>query len=161
MAPDPDEALSLLVESYHGEVWGEAIFGTMAELLADEDQRAKLRTLARLEHTMAGFLAPLVPGGAADEAGQRANGEATAKGLVLFPWSEFVGSIEPVTEQFLATYRRLGEIAIRPDWVHAAEVLVRHEQALREFAREEMAGRPRPTAAVDRFLSDQFQTAGS
>ena len=161
MAPDPDEALSLLVESYHGEVWGEAIFGTLAELLADEDQRTKLRTLTLLEATMAGFLAPLVPSGAADEAGQRASGEETAKALVDVPWSDFVGSIEPVTEEFLAKYRRLGEVAIRPDWVAAAAVLVSHEEALRQFAREETAGQPHPTAAIERFLSDQFQTTGS
>lgn len=161
MPPEPDEALSLLVESYHGEVWGEAIFGTLAELLADEDHRAKLRTLTLLERTMAGFLAPLVPPGAADEAGQRASGEETAKALIDLPWSEFVGSIEPVTEQFLAKYRRLGEVATRPDWVAAAGVLVSHEEALGEFAREELAGHPHPTAAIDRFLADQFQTTGS
>jgi len=161
MPSEPDEALNLLVESYHGEIWGEAIFGALAELLADGGHRAKLRTLTLLEHTMAGFLAPLVPSGAADEAGQRASGEDMAKALADLPWSDFVGSIEPVTEEFLAKYRRLGEIAPRPDWVAAADVLVSHEEALREFARAEMAGHPHPTAAIDRFLSDQFQTAGS
>ncbi len=161
MAPDPDEALDLLVESYHGEIWGEAIFGTLAELLSDSDQQAKLRTLTLLERTMAGFLAPLVPRGAADEAAQRASGEEMAKALADLSWSDFVGSIEPVTKQFLAKYRRLGEIASRPDWAAAAGVLVTHEEALREFAREETAGRTHPTAAIERFLSDQFQTAGS
>jgi hypothetical protein len=97
----------------------------------------------------------------ADEAGQRASGEEPAKAGADLPWSDFVGSIEPVTEQFLAKYRRLGEVATRPDWAAAPRVLVNHEEALREFARSETAGRRHPTAAVDRFLSDQFQTAGS
>jgi hypothetical protein len=66
-------------------------------------------------------------------------------------WADLMAFFEQVTTEFLALYRRIGEIS-EADRVES-EILVAHEEALREFARWEMAGRSDDSLALIEALS--------
>jgi hypothetical protein len=72
--------------------------------------------------------------------------ETLAEVVAPLAWSDFIGAFEGITTQFLALYRRIGEIsaADRAESV----LLVTHEEALREFARRELAGRTDDSLAL-------------
>jgi hypothetical protein len=53
-------------------------------------------------------------------------------------WAELMATFEPVTTQFAAMYARIGELD--PAEQDTADLLVAHELALRQFARQELAG---------------------
>jgi hypothetical protein len=72
--------------------------------------------------------------------------EALAEAVAPLPWSDFMGAFESITTQFLALYRRIGEIS-EADGAEST-LLVAHEEALRDFARRELAGRDDSTVPI-------------
>jgi hypothetical protein len=64
--------------------------------------------------------------------------EALIEGTRADSWAGILGSFESITTQFLAVYRRIGELA--PAERDTADLLVAHELALGAFARRELAG---------------------
>jgi hypothetical protein len=65
--------------------------------------------------------------------------EAQAEAGAALAWADLMGFFEPITTEFLAVYRRIGELS-ETDRAES-DLLVAHEEALREFARRELAGR--------------------
>jgi hypothetical protein len=65
-------------------------------------------------------------------------------------WVDLWASGESITTQFLALYRRIGELAETEQ--EAAALLVAHEEALRDFARNEHAGGSDDSLGVIRSL---------
>ena len=59
---------------------------------------------------------------------------------VAMGWEELMVSFEPITSQYIPLYQRIGELD--PTEREISDLLVAHEQALRAFARAELAGRP-------------------
>jgi hypothetical protein len=76
--------------------------------------------------------------------------EALAEALAPLPWADFMAAFEPITTEFLAVYRRIGELS-EGDRAES-ELLVAHEEALREFARRELAGRTDDSLALIEVL---------
>ncbi len=68
-----------------------------------------------------------------------AEAEALAEALADVTWQGFLGSFEPIATQYLAMYRRIGEL--NPQERVVVEALMAHQLALREFSRLELAGR--------------------
>ena len=68
-----------------------------------------------------------------------AEAEALAEALADVSWESFLSSFEPITTQYLAMYRRIGEL--NPAEQATVDVLIAHELALREFGRLELTGR--------------------
>jgi hypothetical protein len=136
-----DDPLNVLwVKAYQGEVLGEALFGRMADQMDDEDHVAKMRVLAELERRTKMAVAPALERaglstGPDDESLQTA--EALA-GAASTPWKDLMATFEPITSQFCAMYRRIGELD--PSEKETSDLLVAHELALRSFARAEIAG---------------------
>jgi hypothetical protein len=136
-ADDPADVL--WVKAYQGEVLGEALFGRMAELIDDEEHAAKMRVLATLERRTKEAIAPaLERAGLSTEADPESLSTAEAlAGAASTPWKDLLATFEPITSQFCAMYRRIGELD--PSEKDASDLLVAHELALRNFARAEIA----------------------
>jgi len=136
-----DDPLNVLwVKAYQGEVLGEALFGRMADQMDDADHVAKMRVLAELERRTKEAIAPALERAGLstapeDESLQTAEALAGAAGT---PWKDLMATFEPITSQFCAMYRRIGELD--PSERETSELLVAHELALRNFARAEIAG---------------------
>jgi hypothetical protein len=137
----PDDPLDVLwVKAYQGEVLGEALFGRMADQIDDEEHKAKMRVLATLERRTKESIAPALeraglPTGPDPESLHTAEALSSAAST---PWTDLLATFEPITSQFCAMYRRIGELD--PSESEASELLVAHELALRSFARAEIAG---------------------
>jgi hypothetical protein len=131
----------LLVKAYQGEVLGETLFGTLADRYSDPDHSSKMRQLETLERRTKEAMVPAMeraglPTGPDQEAVKEGLGLADL--LDAAPWIDFMGTFEPVTTEFLAVYHRIAEV--NPDEHEVSALLVAHEEALREFGRQELAG---------------------
>jgi hypothetical protein len=148
-APDPifstqDGIEELWVKAYQGEVLGEQLFDRVAAQLEEDgevEHAAKMRALATMERRTKEAIAP-----ALERAGistqpdpeMLATAEILAGATATTPWNELMASFEPITSQCSAMYVRIGELD--PPEQAAADLLVAHELALRNFARAELAG---------------------
>jgi hypothetical protein len=146
-APDLQEIFSfddpldvLWVKAYQGEVLGEALFGRFADQIDDEEHKAKMRVLATLERRTKESIAPaLERAGLSTEPDPESLRTAEAlSSAACTPWKDLLATFEPITSQFCAMYRRIGELD--PAERETAELLVAHELALANFARAEIAG---------------------
>ncbi|HWF15151.1 MAG TPA: hypothetical protein VG244_03125, partial [Acidimicrobiales bacterium] len=59
-------------------------------------------------------------------------------GAARTPWVDLLATFEPITSQFCAMYRRIGELDSSER--EMSDLLVAHELALRAFASAEIAG---------------------
>lgn len=138
-----DDLGTLWVKAYQGEVSGEVLFGRLAENSGDPEHRRKLDVLRELEARTRHALVPAMQRHGLpiepDPAVER-DATALADGVATLPWSDLLSAFEPITTQFLAMYRRIGELA-PPEDREVAGLLVDHEEALCEFARRELSGR--------------------
>jgi hypothetical protein len=141
-SPEHDLGTSL-VKAYQGEVSGETLFGRLAQQSGEPEHRRKLDVLRELEARTRRVMVPAMQRHALpiepDPAVER-DAVALADGVATLAWSDLLSAFEPITTQFLAMYRRIGELAPAEDR-EMAVLLVDHEEALREFARRELSGR--------------------
>ena len=141
-SPD-DDAGTLLVKAYQGEVLGEILFGGMAARTEDASRRAKLEVLTTLERRTKEAMVPAMERHGLDTEPEPATLSSAAvlvEGTATMSWAEVWQSAEAITTQFMALYERIGEVD--PAERDIAALLVSHEAALRDFARKEMAGQP-------------------
>jgi hypothetical protein len=142
---DADE---LWVESYQGEVLGEALFALLAERESDPERRRQLDGLLLLERATKELAEPVLERRALDRgdtAGTVADAAGIADAVGTMQWEDFLGSLEPGTTQFLLKYRRLVELSTDETERGIAEAYVAHERALAAFARRALgqeAGEP-------------------
>ncbi|HSZ37914.1 MAG TPA: hypothetical protein VK773_12550 [Acidimicrobiales bacterium] len=137
----PADPLDVLwVKAYQGEVLGEALFDLIADQVDDDDHKAKMRVLAKLERRTKEAVAPaLERAGLPTEPDPESLKTAEAlSGAAATPWKDLLATFEPITSQFCAMYRRIGELD--PAERETSDLLVAHELALRDFARAEIAG---------------------
>jgi len=145
-APDPiftseDGLAELWIRAYQGEVLGELLFGGIAEQLADPDQAARMRVVATLERRTKEATAPaLERAGVPTDPDPEMEATATAllPGALAMTWIDLMRTIGPITEQYIPLYQRIGELS--PTERETSDLLVAHEEALRAFARAEIAG---------------------
>jgi hypothetical protein len=99
-----------------------------------------MRVLAELERRTKESIAPaLERAGLSTEPDPESLSTAEAlSGAASTPWNDLLATFEPITSQFCAMYRRIGELD--PSESETSELLVAHELALRNFARAEIAG---------------------
>ncbi len=141
-------ASELWVESYQGEVLGEALFGTMAEREDQPERRRQLEVLTLLERATKELAEPVFERRGLDRGDTEktlADAAELADVVAQMTWHEFLASIPPVTINFLAKYRQLVDLAADPHEREIAEAYVAHEQALAAFAHRclgEEAGDP-------------------
>jgi hypothetical protein len=147
----PDDDLNVLwVKAYQGEVSGEALFGRLSELVAEPGHRHRLDVLRELEaRTKAALVPAMEHHGLPTDADPDVERDARtlADASASLPWSVLMEAFEPITTQFIALYTRIGELA-RPADRGVADLLVAHEEALRAFARLELAGQGEDSLGV-------------
>jgi hypothetical protein len=137
----PDDPVDVLwVKAYQGEVLGEALFDRMADQIDDEGHKTKMRVLATLERRTKEAMVPaLERAGLSTEPDPESLRTAEAlAGAATTPWKDLLATFEPITSQFCAMYRRIGELDSSERAM--SDLLVSHELALRAFARAEIAG---------------------
>ncbi len=138
----------LWVESYQGEVLGEALFGLLAQRESDPEHRRHLEELTLLERATKQLAEPLFERRALDRGDSAASvslAAAMVDGTTAFVWDEFLRALLPVTTEFLAKYHELVDLASDDDERAIAEAYVAHEVALATWARRslgEEAGEP-------------------
>ncbi len=142
---DEDAIEKLWVQAYQGEVLGELLFERLASLLDDRSETehaGSMRVLATLERRTKEEVAPALTRAGiptAPDQEQLDLAVALAEGSVEMSWEDLMSATVAITGQFLPLYRRIGELD--PSEHDVAELLVAHEEALRDFARAELAGR--------------------
>jgi len=128
----------LWVESYQGEIFGETFFGLLARRESDSVHRHQLEVLARLERETKLLAEPVFDRNGFDRGDSEAS-IATAVELAeafgSLSWDDLLGSIGPITDQFLAKYRELVELCEDPADRSVAEAYVAHEEAIAALAR--------------------------
>jgi hypothetical protein len=134
----------LWVESYQGEVLGEALFGLLAERETDAERRRNLEALTLLERATKDLAEPVFEWRSLDR-GDTVATVAQAETMVdssPFVWDDFVRVLLPVTTDFLAKYRELVELSTDDRERAIAEVYVAHEEALAAWARRSLGEEP-------------------
>jgi hypothetical protein len=128
----------LWIESYQGEVVGEALFGAMAEREEDPVRRHQLTTLTLLERATKDLAESVFERRALDRGDSDASvaiAKQLADAMAELTWQDFLASIGPITEEFLAKYHELVRSAPDDAEREIAEAYVAHELALAAFAR--------------------------
>jgi hypothetical protein len=131
-----------VLQAYQGEVYGEALFGALAERARDPDARHKWRTLERLERETKLRLAPLVVrlcGRADEDDAQRERGRKDADALGAVAWSELMQLFAREFPKFIDEFESLERAAPARD-AGVMALLSAHEKALAAFARAEAEG---------------------
>ncbi len=134
-------ASELWVESYQGEVLGEALFGALAERESDSSRRHELEVLTLLERATKELAEPVFEMRKLDHgntAATLATAAELAEAVAGMTWEDFLASIEPGTEQFRARYRELVRLASDHTEREIAETYLAHEEALLAFARRSL-----------------------
>jgi hypothetical protein len=132
----------LLSWAYRGEVSGEALFARLATHFEPMGREAQFRRLAELERAMGDAVRPLLEEHEVDAGDlERSNADALAAAdeLGRQPFEHFVALFEPVTADALDRYHRLAALGGEEDRA-VFELLIAHEEALREYGRREQAG---------------------
>jgi hypothetical protein len=135
----------LWVDSYQGEVLGEALFGLLAEREKDPEHRRQLEVLTLLERTTKELAETVFERRGLDRGDSAASLSAAtrlADGLTGTSWKDFLGSFEPVISEFLAKYRELVRLVDDDTERAVAEAYVAHELALASFARRSLGQEP-------------------
>lgn len=131
-------------EWFQGEVYGEALFGTMADLCTDPALARKLRVLEQLEREMKELLLPAVreAGNPGDENPERiAEGRSDGARLANTPWREVMSGFRAELPAVLMQFQRVQALG-PPGKEHLLRQLTAHEQALLDFAIGELEGKP-------------------
>ncbi len=134
-------AAELWVESYQGEVLGEALFGLLAVRQDDPEHRHQLEVLTLLERTTKELAETVFEQrelDRGDSAATLATAAQLADGLADTSWTDFLGSFEPIISEFLTKYRQLVQLAGDATEQAIAEAYVAHELALASFARRSL-----------------------
>jgi len=131
-------AQELWVESYQGEVLGEAFFGWMADHEHEPEHKHQLEVLTQLETATKQLAEPLFERRGYERGDSEAtaeNGRQLAAASAEASWEDVMSAILPVTEVFLAKYHELVELAVDDAERDVALAYVAHEEALAAFAR--------------------------
>ncbi len=131
-----------LEERFQGEVFGEALFGTMAAACDDPARARKLRVLEQLERETKEFLLPLLEeaGYSGEESADRiADGEKLGAQLAKAPWPDLIRGFQTELERFVGEFEHAEALAPA-----GKESLLRHvtahERALLDFSNREIEG---------------------
>jgi len=153
---DRDTYLKELVAAYQAEVWGEAIFSTLADHATNEDEFEIWKTLTLLESTMRQRLIPLLERhglNTTPDEEQRRLGQERGKTRVAAGFSATIKSMTEALPSFLIRYARLEAEGPHEDRNELTS-LNAHEIALYEFATRALADGGRESLAPIRvFLS--------
>jgi hypothetical protein len=138
--------------AYHGEVYGEAMFAAMADVVEDPQRSAQLGVLALVERQTKEQLAPLCDreGIERDDAPWEVRGRGLAERAARpnWDWERFLRTFEPLTDQALLRYRSMRDVLAPEGDAATMRSLVIHEEVLQRYAKRSLAGEEEPTAPL-------------
>jgi hypothetical protein len=144
--------------AYNGEVYGEAMFDAMAEVVEDPRRSAWLRLCGVLERQTKEDLGQLCDreGIARDDATWEAKGRGIAERAARpgWEWDRFLRSFSPVTGPALLRYRHMRDVLAPEGDAAAMAALVAHEDALQHLADGLLADDADPAGPLLRTLRD-------
>lgn len=129
-------------ERFQGEVYGEALFRTMAERCEVPEHARKLRVLEQLERETKELLLLAVreAGYSGEESHERvAEGEALGAQLAKAPWRDLMRGFQKELERFVRDFECAEDLA-PPGKERLLRHVTAHERALLEFATRELEG---------------------
>jgi hypothetical protein len=136
-----------LSEFYSGEVYGETLFSALAGLARNADERLKWSMLLQLEtETKAWLRAPMIALGVTVEerTEDREKARARARERASQPWPQAMQSMQDnLGRHFVPLYQSFADAAQARGAADEEAVclyMVKHEKALVEFTRRELAG---------------------
>ena len=141
--------LTEIVAAYQAEVWGEAIFSTLADHATNEEELEIWKTLTSLEATMRQRLIPLLERhglNTTPDEEQRRLGQERGKTRVAAGFPATIKSMTEALPPFLSRYAQL-EAEGPPEDRNELTSLNAHEIALYEFAKRALAGGGRDSLA--------------
>lgn len=133
-----DEAVRLWVESYQGEVLGEAYFAGMAKRITDPALREKVELLTCLERSTKELLEPVVKRLGVEAEPDQAMVDA-AGNVTDVEYLPMLESFIAAAAEYLGRYTRLRSL-VEPSDASIVDQLIAHELAFELFARRELAG---------------------
>jgi hypothetical protein len=133
-----DEAIRLWVESYQGEVLGEAYFAGMAQRVTDPALREKVDLLRCLERSTKELLQPVINrlGVAAEPDQAMVDAAGNVTDVEYLP---MLKTFVAAAAEYLGRYTQLRKLVEPPD-ASIVDQLIAHELAFELFARRELAG---------------------
>ena len=135
--------VAYLLERYQGEVYGEALFRTLAQHTADSQARYKWKTLEQLEReTKERIRSALEKLGCdpSEDLGKRALGERHGEQLASRPRLDFMNDFRAELERIVAKFEE-AERQCPPDGRELLRHITKHERALLDFTVLEIGGR--------------------
>ncbi len=127
---------------YQGEVLGEAVFAYHVKHERDPHKRQKWAALLQLETETKARLRPFLLSLGLNVAQDDVSGkiaEITAD-FETKPWSQHMKEIDEITTFFLDKFRAIEAAAPAGPERDMAQAMVRHEMAINNFAKRELAG---------------------
>jgi hypothetical protein len=131
-----------LEQRFQGEVFGEALFRTMANLCHDPARAQKFRVLEQLERETKEFLLPALreAGSSGDENCERINqGQALGAALANVPWPDLMRGFQEKFRRFADEFESAETLAPTGEESVLRHVTT-HERALLDFATRELEG---------------------
>ncbi len=128
--------------AYQGEIYGEAMYGAIAESMTDPDQAKKWAVLTRLEtRTKAEMLTVVrrLGGDTREHAASRERGLKEARRYIGLPWLELMELFSRELDPVIAEYACL-ERNCPPEDAAALARLTRHEVVAKQFCQLEIQG---------------------
>lgn len=148
-----------LLEVYHGEQFGEAIFEALLLHAQGDEQRYLLGSLLQLESEGKAVMRPVLAklGLSLDEdPGSRPKGVSSSAALKEMPWNEkFAAMARGIRKKGLPQYEELARLVSAEedaDGFALATFMGKHERAILEASENIAAGRPDPIAPVAQIL---------
>jgi hypothetical protein len=133
--------LELWVDSYQGEVFGEAVFASLAEHETNSERRHQLEVLTCLERRTKELADPVFERRGLDRGDTEsslASALLTAEAALHMSWDDVLNGILLFTVESLEKYRQLVQLATDKVEREIAEAYVAHEEALAVYARRSL-----------------------
>ena len=133
-----------IVLAYQGEVYGEALFASLAKLNTKLDEQAKWQLLMHLEQTIQQSLQlwlnsignPIKPGAQFWQ-----QGVYEAEKISQKTWTEAMLWLKDLSEPYMKKYAQMAQDEVGDSKLqHVLQGLAKHEEALFLFASGELAG---------------------
>ncbi len=138
-----DDFVRRVERAYQGEVYGEALYRGLADVIADPDRSKKWRVLADLEVTTKALMRDLVAklgGDTRESEAFRIKGINAVSKYASLPWADFMALYSRELEPVIARYGEL-EVQCAPEDVAVLRFLTEHEVVTKAFCDLELAGR--------------------
>lgn len=153
--------LSRVERAYQGEVYGEALYWGIADVVDDPGRAEKWRVLTELELETKALMRELVAklgGDTTESEAFRQKGVDNVQKYVSLPWADFMALFSKELVPIIARYRELEQMCA-PEDARTLWLLTEHEVVTKAFCDLELDGRPDISIEPTRVLLEAMRRA--